>query len=114
MLNTVTASFAAQHRVDAGSASEHLGKIHAHGLRASLLGGTSFDPSFRPISGGFRGREGYTNVTPKKKTHMMYMPNTLWTWSFAIVTLVQTVVTLGLEWCVPAGKSLAAEIKSPC
>lgn len=98
MLNTVTASLAAQHRVDAGSASEHLVKIHAHGLRASLLGGTSFDPSFRPISGGFRGREGYTNVTPKKKTHMMYMPNTQWTWSFAIITLVQTVVTLGLEW----------------
>ncbi|KAF7712174.1 Uncharacterized protein PECH_007087 [Penicillium ucsense] len=27
----------------------------------------------------------------------MYMPNSQWTWSFAIVTLVQTVVTLGLE-----------------
>ncbi|KAJ5157059.1 uncharacterized protein N7482_008159 [Penicillium canariense] len=27
----------------------------------------------------------------------MYIPNTLWTWSFAIVTLVQTVVTLALE-----------------
>ncbi|CAG7999995.1 unnamed protein product [Penicillium nalgiovense] len=27
----------------------------------------------------------------------MYLPNTHWTWSFAIITLVQTVVTLGLE-----------------
>ncbi|KAJ5679168.1 hypothetical protein N7462_007412 [Penicillium macrosclerotiorum] len=27
----------------------------------------------------------------------MYIPNTQWTWSFAIVTLVQTLVTLGLE-----------------
>ena len=30
------------------------------------------------------------------------MPNTQWTWSFAIVTLVQTLVTLGLEWYVLA------------
>ncbi|KAJ5086021.1 hypothetical protein N7532_010792 [Penicillium argentinense] len=27
----------------------------------------------------------------------MYIPNTQWTWAFAIVTLVQTVVVLGLE-----------------
>ncbi|OQE11456.1 hypothetical protein PENVUL_c002G06251 [Penicillium vulpinum] len=27
----------------------------------------------------------------------MYLPNTLWTWSFAVITLVQTIVTLGLE-----------------
>ncbi|CAG8004096.1 unnamed protein product [Penicillium salamii] len=27
----------------------------------------------------------------------MYLPNTTWTWSFAIVTLIQTIVTLGLE-----------------
>lgn len=25
------------------------------------------------------------------------MPNTLWTWSFSIVTLLQTIITLGLE-----------------
>lgn len=95
MVNTVSVSFAAQHRADPSSASEHFGKILSHGSRASLLGGASFDPAFRP---GFRGREGYTNVTPKKKTPRMYMPNTHWTWSFAIVTLVQALVTLGLEW----------------
>ncbi|KAL4806903.1 hypothetical protein BDV18DRAFT_121141 [Aspergillus unguis] len=27
----------------------------------------------------------------------MYKPNSLWTWSFAIVTLVQTIITLGLQ-----------------
>ncbi|KAL4884524.1 hypothetical protein BJY04DRAFT_215487 [Aspergillus karnatakaensis] len=27
----------------------------------------------------------------------MYKPNTMWTWSFAIVTLVQTIITLALE-----------------
>lgn len=30
----------------------------------------------------------------------MYIPNSLWTWSFAIVTLVQTIITLALEWYV--------------
>jgi hypothetical protein len=30
----------------------------------------------------------------------MYIPNSTWTWSFAIVTLIQTLVTLGLEWYV--------------
>jgi len=30
----------------------------------------------------------------------MYVPNSLWTWSFAIVTLVQTIITLALEWYV--------------
>ncbi|PLB46661.1 hypothetical protein P170DRAFT_362077 [Aspergillus steynii IBT 23096] len=27
----------------------------------------------------------------------MYIPNSLWTWSFAIVTLIQTIITLALE-----------------
>lgn len=85
------------HSADLSSTTEPLGKIPSHGSRASLLGG-SFDPAFRRGPGGFRAREGYSNVTaPTNTTRMCYLPNTHWTWSFAIVTLVQTVVTLSLE-----------------
>ncbi|KAJ5170197.1 uncharacterized protein N7500_002980, partial [Penicillium coprophilum] len=93
--HTVTVSFP-QHSADLSSTTEPLGKIPSHGSRASLLGG-SFDPAFRRPGGGFRAREGYANVTPATHTPRMYLPNTHWTWSFAIVTLVQTIVTLGLE-----------------
>ncbi|KAJ6080353.1 hypothetical protein N7467_010106 [Penicillium canescens] len=91
--HTVTVPFS--HHVDPSSVTEPLGKIPSHGSRASLLGG-SFDPAFRR-GGGFRAREGYANVAPASKPGGMYMPNTHWTWSFAIVTLIQTLVTLGLE-----------------
>ncbi|KAJ5543489.1 hypothetical protein N7535_005913, partial [Penicillium sp. DV-2018c] len=84
------------HSHNLSSVTEPLGKIPSHGSRASLLGG-SFDPAFRRRTGGFRAREGYSNVAPAAHTSRMYVPNTHWTWSFAIVTLVQTVVTLGLE-----------------
>jgi hypothetical protein len=76
--------------------TEPLGKIPSHGSRASLLGG-SFDPAFRRATGGFRAREGYANAPPVTHTPRMYLPNTTWTWSFAIVTLIQTLVTLALE-----------------
>ncbi|OJJ86567.1 uncharacterized protein ASPGLDRAFT_121628 [Aspergillus glaucus CBS 516.65] len=36
----------------------------------------------------------------------MYIPNSLWTWSFAIVTLVQTIITLALECYVFANFQL--------
>lgn len=98
--NTVTVSFV-QHTPGPSSASEHFGKIHSHGSRASLLGG-SFDPSFRHPA-GFRAREGYTNVAPAAAPSRVYWPNTQWTWSFAIITFVQTLVTLGLEWYVARG-----------
>ncbi|KAJ5788656.1 hypothetical protein N7457_003646, partial [Penicillium paradoxum] len=93
--HTVTVSFPHQ-PVDPSSITEPLGKIPSHGSRASLLGG-SFDPAFRRGPGGFRAREGYSNVAPPGHTSRMYLPNTHWTWSFAIITLVQTIVTLGLE-----------------
>ncbi|KAJ5821498.1 uncharacterized protein N7525_010782, partial [Penicillium rubens] len=93
--HTVTVSFPT-HPADLSSTTEPLGKIPSHGSRASLLGG-SFDPAFRRGPGGFRAREGYSNVTPATHNPRMYLPNTHWTWSFAIITLVQTVVTLGLE-----------------
>ena len=86
----------AKHSADPSSASEHFAKIPSHGSRASLLGG-SFDPSFRQGPGGFRAREGYTSVAPVTSSGKMYIPNTQWTWSFSIVTFVQTVVTLALE-----------------
>lgn len=84
------------HPADLSSTTEPLGKIPSHGSRASLLGG-SFDPAFRRGQGGFRAREGYSNVTPVTHSPRMYLPNTYWTWSFAIVTFVQTIVTLSLE-----------------
>ncbi|KAJ6129908.1 hypothetical protein N7512_002688 [Penicillium capsulatum] len=47
--------------------------------------------------GGFRAREGYVPDAPNTSPRKCYIPNTQWTWSFAIVTLVQTIVTLALE-----------------
>lgn len=95
MVDIVTVSFP-QHSADPSSASGHFAKIPSHGSRASLLGG-SFDPTFRQNPVGFRAREGYMNVPPVARKRKMYIPNTQWTWSFAIVTFVQTVVTLALE-----------------
>lgn len=86
---------------DPSSASgHHFSKIPSVGSRASFFGGGSFDPSFRPDPRGFRAREGYANIAPPKAPSRMYIPNTTWTWAFTIVTLVQTLVTLGLEWYV--------------
>lgn len=84
------------HLTDPSSLTEPPGKIASRGPRSSLLGG-SFDPAFRRATGGFRAREGYANLTPPARSPRMYLPNTTWTWSFAIVTLIQTIVTLGLE-----------------
>lgn len=95
MVNTVTVSLP-KHSADPSSASEHFGKIQSHGSRASLLGGGSFDPPYRHAPGGFRAREGYTNVA-SAPTRKIYIPNSQWTWSFATVTFVQTLVTLALE-----------------
>ncbi|KAL5339114.1 hypothetical protein BJX70DRAFT_179092 [Aspergillus crustosus] len=39
----------------------------------------------------------------------MYKPNTMWTWSFVIVTLVQTIITLALEIYVFANFQLQLE-----
>ncbi|OJJ62387.1 hypothetical protein ASPSYDRAFT_1167669 [Aspergillus sydowii CBS 593.65] len=39
----------------------------------------------------------------------MYKPNTMWTWSFAIVALVQTVITLALECYVFANFQIQLE-----
>ncbi|KAJ5084818.1 hypothetical protein NUU61_009397 [Penicillium alfredii] len=92
---TVTVSYPT-HSATPSSATEHFGKIPSHGSRASLLG-ASFDPSFRRGPEGFRAREGYPIATPNQPKRKIYIPNTQWTWAFAIITLVQTVITLGLE-----------------
>ncbi|PLN78345.1 hypothetical protein BDW42DRAFT_144383 [Aspergillus taichungensis] len=42
----------------------------------------------------------------------MYRPNSLWTWSFAIVTLIQTIITLGLECYVFANFQLQLKPKA--
>ncbi|KAI9043067.1 uncharacterized protein KD926_004570 [Aspergillus affinis] len=42
----------------------------------------------------------------------MYMPNSLWTWSFVIVTLIQTIVTLALECYVFANFQLQLRPKA--
>lgn len=94
MVSTASVSFP-KHSADPSSASEHFSKIYSHGSRASLLGG-SFDPAFRE-GPGFRAREGYTDAAANATPRKLYIPNTQWTWVFAIITLVQTVVTLGLE-----------------
>lgn len=91
------------HPADHASAPDDFGK--SNGLRASLLGGTA--PGLRQ-SLGFRGREGYMNViedyppapAASSRPSKFYLPNTTWTWSFAIVTFTQTLVTLALEMCV--------------
>lgn len=92
------------HPADHTSAPDDFGK--SNGLRASLLGGTA--PGLRQ-SLGFRGREGYMNViedyppapaASQQRPSKFYLPNTTWTWSFAIVTFTQTLVTLALEMYV--------------
>lgn len=81
------------------SVTEPLSKVYSQTSRTSLLG-ASFDPSFRRDIEGFRAREGYVTPTPKPARRKMYIPNSLWTWSFSIVTLIQTIITLALEWYV--------------
>lgn len=63
------------------------------------MGPAGFDPTDYPESERFRTRENYSNAHPAPVApRKFYIPNTRWTWVFAIVTLVQTVVTLALEW----------------
>lgn len=58
--------------------------------------GTRLDPSLR-VSGGFRAREGYQNVSPNDPPSRMYVPNSRWTWTFVVVSTVQAILTLALE-----------------
>lgn len=81
------------------SVSGPFAKIPSHESHISLMGPAGFDSTYRGAPGGFRAREGYPTATPAPdSTRKLYIPNTQWTWAFAIVTLVQTIVTLALEW----------------
>ncbi|KAJ5921753.1 hypothetical protein N7454_009227, partial [Penicillium verhagenii] len=95
-VNAATVS-SQDHSADPSGASD-FGKVLSRESRASLLDATSYDPSYRS-GAGFRAREGYTNVTQTAvpRNSWMYIPNTTWTWCFAIVTFIQTLVTLALE-----------------
>lgn len=97
MVNTVIVPFN-NNSADA-SATGPFAKISSRESHASLMGPAGFDPTYYPESERFRARETYTNANPPPvASKKMYIPNTQWTWAFAIVTLVQTVVTLALEW----------------
>ncbi|KAJ5403591.1 hypothetical protein N7509_003462 [Penicillium cosmopolitanum] len=80
------------------SASGPFAKISSRESHASLMGPAGFDPTYYPESERFRARETYSNANPAPVApKRFYIPNTRWTWVFAIVTLVQTLVTLALE-----------------
>jgi len=66
-------------------------------VRASLLGPQAVDRNFAPYAGGgYHERQGLTGpaATPSNK---MYRPNSLWTWSFLLVAIIQACIALGLE-----------------
>jgi hypothetical protein len=87
-----------------------------HHQRSSLLGGN--EASYQPLSGassfasatefnqrqpyvpgGYHDRQGLQPNSNIRQSggRKMYMPNSLWTWSFAGVALLQAIACLGLE-----------------
>jgi hypothetical protein len=66
--------------------------------RRSLLGGESLDRNYTPYKGGYHDRQGLTTTaTAAPRKSMVYIPNSLWTWSFLGVSLIQAGIALGLE-----------------
>jgi hypothetical protein len=65
----------------------------------STAGARNFNNAYTP--GGYHDRAGFTtsNIASLNthKSSRMYIPNTLWTWSFFAVALFQTIVVLALE-----------------
>lgn len=77
-------------------------KIHGHEARASLLGGQLSDSTYeyQPYAGGYHARDGlgtYPAGGGQAITSKMYLPNSLWTWSFVGVTCVQAAIVLAFE-----------------
>jgi hypothetical protein len=71
--------------------------VFGHEARSSLLGGQP-DPSYQPISGGYHQREGYPVHEPlRSKSSGMYLPNSLWSWAFVGIAIVQAAAVLALE-----------------
>lgn len=68
--------------------------------RRSLLGDgeETLDRNYTPYQGGRQPNPPTRAVTPRKR--MIYIPNSLWTWSFLAISICQAVISLGLEGCV--------------
>ena len=88
--------------IDSGSARAErsiTGNIAALDSKASLLGtAQGFDRSY-PGAGGYREREGYSAGPSRKGNQVggMWLPDSLWTWSFLVYTLVQSAVVIALQ-----------------
>lgn len=63
--------------------------------RRSLLGEETLDRNYTPYQGGRQPNPPIRPATTRKT--MIYIPNSLWTWSFLGISLVQAAVALGLE-----------------
>lgn len=59
--------------------------------------------AFAYSPGGSRAREGYVSSVSahtyplQRRQGIMYLPNTFWTWTFTLVTLIQGLAVIGLE-----------------
>lgn len=51
---------------------------------------------FTPPMSQFRNERGHV-TSPKKSRRSIYIPNTLWTRSFAIAMVLETLATVGIE-----------------
>jgi hypothetical protein len=68
-----------------------------HESRASLLGG-QIDRSYQPYAGGgYHDRQGSVGASAPRKKMKFYKPNSLWTWAFLVLSIVQAGIALGLE-----------------
>ena len=55
---------------------------------------------FTPPMNQVRNDRGYV-ISPKKSRRSIYIPNTLWTRSFAIAVVLETLATVGIErWVI--------------
>ena len=58
----------------------------------------AFAPSHEPyVPGGYHDRQGLGGNIKNSSARNMFLPNTLWTWSFFGVALLQAIISLGLE-----------------
>ncbi|KAK5171027.1 uncharacterized protein LTR77_004171 [Saxophila tyrrhenica] len=95
----------------APAATAKIATKSGHKQRSSLLGGSgndyqplsgaSFSSARQPyVPGGYHDRQGLPTTTTsnvRQGKGKMYMPNSLWTWSFFGIALFQAIICLGLE-----------------
>ncbi len=78
-------------------------KIRGHEARGSLLGGQLLDKTYeyQPYAGGYHHNQGFASSYPpgggQATQAKMYRPNSLWTWSFVVVTSTQAAIVLAFE-----------------